>query len=162
LVQAVKLLRSDHPDLLLVLTRQGQYTDELRDYTAAQGMTDQVRFTGDLEEPYVAVQVCDLMTHITYGDGLPLSILEAMSMGKPVIGSAIGGIPEIIEDGQNGILVTNEPSEIAQAINRLLQDRVLADELGRRGKETVEEKARWETTASIFISLYFDQDHSKG
>jgi spore coat protein SA len=85
-----------------------------------------------------------------------------MSMGKPVIGSAIGGIPEIIEDGQNGILLTNEPSEIAQAINRLLQDRVLADELGRRGKETVEEKARWETTASIFISLYFDQDHSKG
>jgi glycosyltransferase involved in cell wall biosynthesis len=125
-------------------------------------MTGQVRFTGDLEEPYVAVQVCDLLTHITYGDGLPLSILEAMSMGKPVIASSVGGIPEIIEDGKNGILVTNEPSNIAEAIDRLLRDRALAAELGRRGKETVESKNRWETTARTFIALYFDQDLTKG
>src|SRR5207302_1116688 len=94
---------------------------------------------GDLYDR-AAVVVCP-----SYREGLPLCVLEAMAHGRPVVASAVGGIPELVEDGVTGYLV--EPGDVAglrAAIERLLADPALRRRLGRAGRARVAERCSWE------------------
>jgi glycosyltransferase involved in cell wall biosynthesis len=72
----------------------------------------------------------------TEPDSFPTVILEAMASGLPVIGSAIGGVPEMIADGETGLLVPpNDPEALAEAIRKILQARSLSESMGRRGRQ---------------------------
>jgi glycosyltransferase involved in cell wall biosynthesis len=74
-------------------------------------------------------------------EGLPLTVLEAMAAGKPVIATAIGGTDEAVVDGLTGLLVpTKDPNALAAAIRMLLSDKVLANRLAKAGKDRVTEK----------------------
>jgi glycosyltransferase involved in cell wall biosynthesis len=70
---------------------------------------------------------------------IPLSLLEGMAVGVPVIGSTIGGIPEVVQDGENGLLVQpQEPQQLADAMFKLLSDDDLCRRMGTRGREIVQ------------------------
>jgi glycosyltransferase involved in cell wall biosynthesis len=70
---------------------------------------------------------------------MPNSVLEAMAASLPVVATAVGGTPEVVLDGQTGLLVApGDPSPLADAIDRLLADRPLAERLGRAGRARVE------------------------
>jgi len=106
LIRAVRLLRESYPDVVLIATREGRYTEELRTFAREEGVEKHVIFTGDVENPFAPLKICDLYTHITFGEGgVSLSLLETMAMGKPIVATPIGGIPEAITDGKNGLLV---------------------------------------------------------
>jgi glycosyltransferase involved in cell wall biosynthesis len=97
-----------------------------------------------------AVVVCP-----SYREGLPLCVLEAMAHGKPVVASAVGGIPELVEDGVTGFLV--EPGDVAglrAAIERLLADPLLRRRLGRAGRERVAERCSWERVTAATVAAY--------
>jgi hypothetical protein len=81
-----------------------------------------------------------LLVYITWSEGLGSGILLAMSAGVPVVASRIGGIPEIVEDGESGLLVGNTREEIAAAILRLREDREFAGQLVERASRSVKEK----------------------
>jgi len=81
-----------------------------------------------------------LFVYITHSEGLGSGILLAMSAGVPVVASRVGGIPEIIEHEKSGLLVANDPQEIAKAILRLKEDRVFAGLLAARARQEVEER----------------------
>ncbi len=81
-----------------------------------------------------------LFVYITHSEGLGSGILLAMSAGVPVVASRVGGIPEIIEHGKSGLLVANDPQEIARAILRLKEDRAFARRLAARARQSVEER----------------------
>jgi len=88
-------------------------------------------------------------------EGLPVTILEAMSRGLPVIASSVGGIPEVIENKKEGILVPPQNPEIlAQAIKKLLEDESLRKELIRNAYEKVKENYSIETYAKNILNLY--------
>src|SRR5262249_30326496 len=76
--------------------------------------------------------------YITELDGLGSAALLAMAAGAPVLASRVGGLPEVIEDGVNGLLCSNEPNEIAPAIRRLLDDPILRARLAACGRARVE------------------------
>jgi len=111
-----------------------------------------------VENPFVPLKICDLYTHITMGDGLPLALLEAMAMGKPIVATSVGGIPEAITDGENGLLVAPEAEQVAEKIDLLLRDREYAERLGRCAKKTVEEKFTWEQAAEGFLRCCVDHE----
>jgi glycosyltransferase involved in cell wall biosynthesis len=68
-------------------------------------------------------------------EGLPLSVLEAMAVGLPIIASRVGGLPELVDDGKEGILVTPGDSEgLAEAIQRVIQDPLLRARLGQSAR----------------------------
>jgi hypothetical protein len=76
--------------------------------------------------------------YLTHSEGLGSAILMAMAHGVPVIASRVGGIPEIVIDGETGLLVENHPAEVAAAITRVQGDPLFAARLGRNARRTIE------------------------
>lgn len=153
LILATKILVEKGYPIVLILTREGRYSPMLKDFTQKINMQSNVIFTGDVKNPFVPLAVCDIYTHITLGEGgVSLSILEAMAMGKPIVATAVGGIPEAIENRKNGILVEPDPIKIANAIELLIENKELRERLGRNAEKTAKERFRWESTAETFIN----------
>jgi glycosyltransferase involved in cell wall biosynthesis len=88
-------------------------------------------------------------------DGIPNVLLEAMSCGVPVVSTPVSGIPELIEDGVNGLLIPpDDPDALAQAVRRLDADRELAGRLGDAGRATVDEKFDGDALARRLASMF--------
>jgi glycosyltransferase involved in cell wall biosynthesis len=81
---------------------------------------------------------CALFVYITESEGLGSAALLAMAHGVPVLASDTGGLPEIVQDGRTGVLVSNTPEAVASAMQRLLNDRRLASSMGACGRSQVE------------------------
>ena len=81
-----------------------------------------------------------LFVYITHEEGLGSAALLAMAAGVPVIASRVGGLVEVIEDGESGVLTENQPAAIAQAMRRILDDSPLAREMAARARRRVEER----------------------
>lgn len=154
LVRAVEEIRKKYPKLELLIVGDGSRRGEVEEVIANCGVSDNVTITGMVDNVFVPLELCDIYVHITLQEGLAQAILEAMSMGKPVIASKTGGIPEVVSSEEIGILVESERDSVAVAIERLLENPDLAMNLGNRAKEHVESKFPWDTTAQDFLRLY--------
>lgn len=154
LMLAVRLLRNYHPNLLLILTGDGYYLKECIKFSKDNNLNNMVLFTGEIQNPFIALAICDIYTHISLADGVPLSILESMIMGKPIIATKIGGIPETIENGMEGLLIEPKVNEIADTIDYLLKNKNIADKLGNNGKIKALNKFSWKNSAEKFIKIY--------
>jgi glycosyltransferase involved in cell wall biosynthesis len=94
-------------------------------------------------------------------DAFPLSVMEAMSLGKPVIASKVGGIPEMIDDGVTGVLVApGDERGLAASISRLLGDSFLCERLGRSARQRVVERFAPETQIAQLVSVVLDSPSS--
>lgn len=90
-----------------------------------------------------------------WDEPLPLVILEAMACGTPVVATRVGGVPTIIRDKYNGLLISEKDSvEIASACNRLLGDATFAEKLGAMARKTIEQEYTWEHIAKKHIRVY--------
>jgi glycosyltransferase involved in cell wall biosynthesis len=88
-------------------------------------------------------------------EGLPLSVLEAMAQGLPVIATPVGGIPEVVLEGEHGYLVpVQEDAALAEAMTRLARDPELARRLGEAGRRRVEERFSFAEMARAYEALY--------
>jgi len=100
---------------------------------------------------------CDVFCLPSHAEGLPLVLLEAMSRGRPVVASAVGGTPELVEDGETGLLVPpGDVDALREALGRLLGDAELAARLGRAGRERVRERFSADAAAAQVLRLYAD------
>lgn len=116
-------------------------------------------FTGPLPKETVVklMSKSALVVLPTYNDNSPYTILEAMACGIPVVASNVGGIPEIITNGYDGILVNpGSPEALADAIIDLLQDKKLYNQISKREKETITKKFSWETNMPKYLKAYSD------
>jgi len=91
----------------------------------------------------------------SYSEGLPLVCIEAMAHGRPVVGSDVAGIQELIVDGVTGYLVpARDPEKLREAILKLLADKELRRRMGLAGRERIRELCSWDTVAPATIELY--------
>jgi glycosyltransferase involved in cell wall biosynthesis len=96
-------------------------------------------------------------------EGLGVVLLEAMACGVPVIGSAVGGIPDIIKDGETGLLVVEKnPKDLAEKICRLFTDGELSKKLSENGLRFVTRKFSWDVIAKEYAELYETIDGLNG
>lgn len=95
-----------------------------------------------------------LFVYISESEGLGSAALLAMAHGVPVIASAVGGLPEIVEDRRTGLLTSNEPEVIAEQIRCLLNDRRLAREIGTRARDRVEREFSSERMTRETMAVY--------
>jgi len=95
-----------------------------------------------------------LFVYITESEGLGSAALLAMAHGAPVLASRVGGLPEIVQDGVTGLLTSNQPEDIARAMQHLLADRTLAARLAARAKARVEKEFTIERMVSATAAIY--------
>jgi glycosyltransferase involved in cell wall biosynthesis len=138
------------------------YTNEC-DYGAMlrQRMTPEVAlrttFTSFLPQQEVAERVkqADVMMQPSLTDACPLPVIEAMLCGVPVVGSRVGGIPELVEDGVTGMLAESEnPQQLAAAMKKLIADAELRRGMGRRGRDRAAARFSWDSIVDALKVCY--------
>jgi glycosyltransferase involved in cell wall biosynthesis len=114
-----------------------------------------VTFTGRRDDVPAVTAALDVAVLPSYREAQGLSILEAMALSRPVVASAVGGIPEMIEDGLTGLLVPpHDPAALAAAIVRLLRDHPFADTLARAARDQIHDRFCVELMVHAIESIY--------
>ena len=163
LVQALDEVRHSAPNARLVLAGDGDLRGELENRTAALGLASYVTFAGMVPRGEIAayfaasdiVAVPSVRDEAGNVDGLPNVALEAMAAGKPLVASSVAGLPEVVRDGVNGLLVEEKnPRQLANAILKLVRDVELRRTYGAAGRLQVREALNWDNVASKFVGVY--------
>ena len=155
LLAAFKLVTETLPNSKLLIIGDGPIRNDLISDSRKLGLENQVKFLGIRTDVREILALCDLFVLTSLWEGLPLSVLEAMTMGKAIVASRIAGIQEIIEDGKEGLLISPEnPILIAEAMIKLLQDRSLAHVMGKRAQKKVSEQFRLDIMIKELEKVY--------
>ncbi|MGB6484597.1 MAG: glycosyltransferase family 4 protein [Candidatus Acidiferrales bacterium] len=147
LIQAVARLSHDFPELHLVLAGSGDDLLRLKQQARNSEAEERVHFLTELSRAELAACYAssDIFALPSTGEGFGLVFLEAMAFGKPVIGANVGGIPDVVENGREGLLIEPTAEAISAALRRLLLDPQLREELGARGKQRVNSEFTFES-----------------
>ena len=114
-----------------------------------------ISFHGDSNNVLALLQQSRIFILPSRAEGHSNALLEAMACGLPVIATKVGGNLDVLNNNENGILVEKEnPEQLANAINRVLNDNKLAEQLGENAIKTVVRKYSMESTVSRYIELY--------
>jgi phosphatidylinositol alpha-1,6-mannosyltransferase len=143
LIAALPRILKTAPDASLVLVGDGDDRPRLEQLARENGVAERAHFLSGLtpEDLFACFAACDVFALPSRGEGFGMVFLEAMACGKPVIGGAHGGIPDIVEDGVTGLLVPHGDAEkLAQAFETLFNDPARAWEMAGRGRERVEQQ----------------------
>ena len=141
LIEAMAILAANATDCELLLAGRGGEQPRLESLANQLGVAERVKFLGDVEDVPGLLHTADVFAHPAITEGLSNAILEALAEGLPVVACPVGATPEIIEDGQNGLLVpVRQPQALAHAIGRLLNDACLRRRLGQAGAELVRDR----------------------
>jgi glycosyltransferase involved in cell wall biosynthesis len=151
---------ASHPDALLLLVGAGGLDmhaceDALRHSVQEQGLERNVVFTGSVQNVHEYLQAADLFAFPTENDAFPSSVIEAMTTALPVVATPVGAIPEILQDGTNGLLVPpGDSTALEAAIRRLLTDGALARRLGQAAWQTVQDRYSAERITQRYVALF--------
>jgi glycosyltransferase involved in cell wall biosynthesis len=130
-IEAFARLASQFPDIALVLIGEGQQRNQLVELARARGLQDRIRFCGHMPHAATLLSAFDIFLFPSRSEGLGYAALEAGNASLPVVASRAGGIPEIIEDGISGLLVTpNDVDGFTNALASLLTDTERRTRLG--------------------------------
>ncbi len=138
LLLAVRDLVQTWRHLRVLIVGKGKLEGVLKQEVVDLGLSENVIFTGHLEDVTGIWNLVDAFILPSLSEGMPLSLLEAMAAGVPPVATRVGGVVEAIEDGKTGLLVPPGDSQaLAGSIRRLLEDRTLADEIGKSARQAV-------------------------
>ena len=157
LLEALAGLKRRGLDFVVALAGDGSLRESLERRVAGSGLTDCVRFLGLVEEIGPLLAAADAVVMPSRWEGLPLTLLEALARARPVVASAVGGIPEVIEDRISGRLVPpGDVAALTEALEWLHRRADLAAALGREGAARVRESYTWERVVESFEEVYDD------
>ncbi len=134
LIEALTLVSCDFQAFIL---GDGSERSALEAQASRLSLDTQVQFLGALSNALPHIAAADVLVVPSHSDALPRSIIEALSLGTPVIATRVGGIPELVQDKQNGLLVAPDaPEELAQAISELARSDSLREEFSKQALST--------------------------
>jgi glycosyltransferase involved in cell wall biosynthesis len=158
LLEAARLVLTRRTDVHFALVGDGPRHEEYKRRAADLSLNDHVTWTGLVQDPvregvYAAA---DVACHVArWEEVFGYVIAEAMACSRPVIGTRVGGIPELIEEGRSGFLVPREaPAEIADRILELLANEALRARFGQAGREIVLQKFSLSRNVTALLDLY--------
>jgi L-malate glycosyltransferase len=156
LLNAMPALMARWPDVVLALVGDGECRSDLQRQADRLGIADRVVFAGSRSDPVNWHAAFDISVLVSFSEGFPNTVVEAMAAGKPVVATDVGGTPDAIQDGRNGLLVpAGAPEPIVAALGNLLADPQRAAAMGRNGR--AEALVRFQASAVIpkLEQLYF-------
>jgi glycosyltransferase involved in cell wall biosynthesis len=157
LITAMSILREKRPAVRLEIIGDG---DGMADHIALcgrLGLAENVTFVGKLDRPALAAvyRRASVVALPTYYESFGSVLAEAMSTSRPVVSTKVGGVPALVSDGVDGVLLTpGDIPALASAIGNLLEDPALATEMGRRGAKKVRSELSWNIQADRTCAVF--------
>jgi len=142
LLDATGIVMQEYPNFKLVIVGAGSLRNELEEHAKKVGIFNNTIFTGLRENVFPLLKLANIFVLAsTEREGLGIALIEAMATGLPVIGTRLGGIPEVVQENTNGFLVSpGDLHELALAIKRLVKDYDLRENMGGAGQRIYNEK----------------------
>jgi glycosyltransferase involved in cell wall biosynthesis len=158
LLNALPYLKEEFKSIKLLVVGEGSLVEELKEKAKKNNIFDNILFTGGRRDIPEILASIDIFVMPSTAEGLPNSLLEAMAMGKPVVATEVGGIPELIKNGRTGLLVPpRNPEALATAIRDLISNDQLAAKMGQAARSfvlnnysIVEIAQKWQT---LYLSI---------
>ena len=145
------------PNVHLILLGGGvqQYEEEIREYVERQNMPDRIRMTGRIQYDQLPayLAMCDIFATASVTEVHPLSVIEAMGAGLPIVGIESVGVGDTVRDGETGFLATHDPSAFTAKLMRLCLDPNLRQQMGRSAREASSAYAI-ERTTTVMLQHY--------
>jgi glycosyltransferase involved in cell wall biosynthesis len=136
LLRATKILRAQFPDLRVLIAGEGDRRFALEELSAELGLEQAVMFLGVRTDVPDVLAALDIAVSTSDFEGSPLSVMEYMEAARPVVATRVGGVPDLIDHGEQGLLVEpQDPEGFAQAVAELLRDPERARRMGERARE---------------------------
>ena len=160
LLEAAPRILETVPDVVFLFFGKGPLEKWLRSRCRELGIEHAVRFAGFRDDLPDLLGCLDLVAHPALMEGLGVSLLQAAAAGVPIVGTGVGGIPEIVQDGVNGYLVPpSDAGSLAEALVKVLTDRDLARRLGGAGRQIARERFSIEAMVSGNLTVYEKLTH---
>ena len=138
-----------------MIVGEGPDRPRLEEEIEALGLSGRVRLAGERRDVPELLAAADVFVLPSASEGLPVSVLEAMAAGLPVIASRVGGVPEQVSDGETGLLVEpGDPSDLTAALDRLIADPSLRRRLGAAGRARAEQAFDLDPFRRAHVELY--------
>jgi glycosyltransferase involved in cell wall biosynthesis len=155
LIEAVAILKRGGWNVKGLIVGEGPLRSELRELATQKGIEKDVVLAGERRDVYDLINAMDVFVLPSLHEGIPMVLLEALASGKPVVASRVGGIPDVIRDGIDGLLVpAGDAVALSKTVDGLLKDRSTAERLGRAGRIRVESEFAAPRMAQKTLELY--------
>jgi len=143
------------PQTRFMIVGGGSKEQELKRLASELKISEHVIFTGWRGDAVDLIQVFDGFVSTSRFEGMPMVLLEAMALSKPIVATSVGGVSEVVKDGFNGMLVNSrDPEDVAKALLELISNRRSAEQMGYNGRIRYEESFTAEAMATSYDKLY--------
>ena len=155
LLQAQAQLQRQQRPLATVFIGDGPLRGPLEQEAAERGLRERVVFAGRQAEPAAWISACDVLVFPSLTEGLPMAVVEAMALGVPVVASHVGGVPEVIRQGETGLLVApRNVADLCRAISALADSPPLRQRLAETARREIVPRFQPHAVARQWRDLY--------
>jgi glycosyltransferase involved in cell wall biosynthesis len=163
LIEAANILRKDYPDISVLIVGEGDLKDTLESQIRDNGLEGTVKLLGARRDIQKLLAISELYVMPSLFEGLPITLLEAMAAGKPIVATEVDGIRNVLRNGIEGLIIPPKESEgLAGAISDLLSDRHLAESLAQSSLKKVREDFNIQDHVKRIEEIYLEQATVKG
>jgi glycosyltransferase involved in cell wall biosynthesis len=144
------------PSIEFLVIGDGPAANQLKQLANDLRLSQSVHFLGERPDVPDLLAALDILVMSSYTESFPNAILEAMAMGKPVVATNVGGIPEVVEEGQTGFLIpARDPKAIAERVLSLCRDSARRLQMGRAARARVESNFTVQAVTAKLETIYF-------
>ena len=155
LIRSFKIIVEQEPHAMLWLTGVGPLRESIEELVRELNLEQSVRFLGFRSDLDRLLPLVDAQIHSSNIEGIPLALCSGLLSGLPVVATAVGGVPEIVEDGVSGLLAPpNDPEALAQAAIRVIRDGALRQRLGARAQSFMQKNYSLQAAVHRLETLY--------
>lgn len=154
-IEAAKITAKAHPEARFIIVGDGEEKEQLQAQVKVKGLQDKVLFLGYRNDIQNVMSQLGFIVLSSLWEGLPLTPIEAYSVGKTVIGTAVDGTPEIIRDGVDGYLVEpRNPVQLAEKMNKLIENPRIRSEMETQAMKRYQDEFSFEKLSKRYIDFY--------
>lgn len=154
-IDAAEIISRNNSSVRFLIAGTGPKERELKELAVQKGLDGKIIFTGFVDSVHEILNIIDINVNSSLSEALCLSLIEGMCVGKPSVGTNIGGIPEVVKDGYNGFLVeAGDPAMLADAVLKLVGSPELRKTMGEKGRELAERRFTAAVMARSIEELY--------
>lgn len=154
-IEAAEITARTHPEARFVIVGDGEEKEKLHAQVKAKGIQGKVLFLGYRNDIQNVMSQLDFVVLSSLWEGLPLTPIEAYSVGKTVIGTAVDGTPEIIRDGVDGYLVEpRNPMQLAEKMNELIENPEMRESMGIQAMKRYQDEFSFEKLSERYVAFY--------